>query len=1053
MPNTTVTLRPSAIVSNVTWAATGGTADAVLADNSDASYDASSVDGDLLTLDLGTFAFPALAVILDVQVRRRVAQVSGSSDLLIRLGVGTGPLLQVGGTSVGTAGGAPATSSGGNSTTTPTGGVWQQADIDALRLQLEHDTHGGAGVMRVYEMYVDVVYNQAPVAVVTGPTGTINTPTPVVTWTYSDPDGDAQQRYSVRVFPSSAYSAVGFSPDDLTYTWNSPDVASSTTSATVGVSLPPGTYKAYVKVADGVGGRDPSNFGYGVWAAGPAFSVVVDLPAVPVVASVTPDPTLNRVGVGLEGRDNELTRNQAGIEAGAQGWYAMTNMATPTRSTAQFLNGASSLSLSSTGAGATMQARSAAAVTLAGLQAEGNPVLAGAQYGALASLRAAVSVRLVTVQIDWYTAAAAYVSTTTGARVATSTTGWIQAYAAGVAPPTAAWAVVVVTVTSPAGAAEVQYLDSVKFGPVSAAGINRLTTNESSIETDATGWSAGTNTPTVARTTGQFLDGAAALSLTAAGVGGMSVLLAAPEAVTVGRSFTARAWFKTAVTARSVRVDILWLNAASTVIATTTGSVVTDATAVWTEASAVGVAPALAVYARPELVVVTTAAAEIHYIDVVTLAETADVTWSRGGGVLNLGAASDAFTRADNAASLGTADVGGAWTAHVGTWGIIGGKAYLASTTLAAIATLQRAPFADGTLTVDITTGTGPNRTDVGVILRAVDGTNALIVRLNKLVGSINRVDILKYVAGVATQLATNDAAQLLDATTYGVKVEFFAGSIRVYLNRNDGAGYVLLVETALSSADITTFGTTANTRYGLYMSAAAASDDGTSRFDNFVLTGPPSQRVYLERSDDGGTTWVKVRGVNGVDLTDPAQRNTWYDYEAPRDKAAMYRAKESLTEGLVVTETGYSETLTMSTALASDGTFWLKSPTDPTKSIQFLSLNSGMSSTSTEKLTVFEALNRADPIIHGDTIRLEVFDPLDIAFLNDAAWDAFEILRRRQEPLLLQTCYGDDGLDQFWVRLGPNRDVIRVTNDQMATAQLRRVRIKAYEVLIPVVP
>jgi len=46
---------------------------------------------------------------------------------------------------------------------------------------------------------------------------------------------------------------------------------------------------------------------------------------------------------------------------------------------------------------------------------------------------------------------------------------------------------------------------------------------------------------------------------------------------------------------------------------------------------------------------------------------------SGGGGGTTL--VSDAFNRADNGSSLGTADVGGAWTAAAGTWGIASNKA------------------------------------------------------------------------------------------------------------------------------------------------------------------------------------------------------------------------------------------------------------------------------------------------------------------------------------------------------------------------------------------
>src|SRR5436853_7315699 len=58
-----------------------------------------------------------------------------------------------------------------------------------------------------------------------------------------------------------------------------------------------------------------------------------------------------------------------------------------------------------------------------------------------------------------------------------------------------------------------------------------------------------------------------------------------------------------------------------------------------------------------------------------------------GGGVQTI--VSDTFTRADNAASLGVADTGQAWTSLGGTWGISGNQAYCPTAALNPLAVVD----------------------------------------------------------------------------------------------------------------------------------------------------------------------------------------------------------------------------------------------------------------------------------------------------------------------------------------------------------------------------
>lgn len=162
---------------------------------------------------------------------------------------------------------------------------------------------------------------------------------------------------------------------------------------------------------------------------------------------------------------------------------------------------------------------------------------------------------------------------------------------------------------------------------------NLLTANQASLETDTTGWAARTNT-TIARTTAQASSGAASLSITRTGTTGDAVAATTPTTqtpVNPGAQYTARAEFRTAVTARTVNVGIEWYTGASGFISTSLSANVTDSSAAWTSASVTATAPANAAYAVVIVVAVAAVATEVHYVDKIGLkASGTDATWALG---------------------------------------------------------------------------------------------------------------------------------------------------------------------------------------------------------------------------------------------------------------------------------------------------------------------------------------------------------------------------------------------------------------------------------------
>lgn len=138
-----------------------------------------------------------------------------------------------------------------------------------------------------------------------------------------------------------------------------------------------------------------------------------------------------------------------------------------------------------------------------------------------------------------------------------------------------------------------------------------------SLEVDAVDWAAGVNAA-VARSTAQSAVGAASLSVTASAAGDMSATnqAASRYAVSAGTSYAAQVRLRSAVTARTARVELTWTDAAGTAVGSAAvGADVTDSSTGWTTATVVGTAPAGATEAYLTVRVLAAAASEVHYVD------------------------------------------------------------------------------------------------------------------------------------------------------------------------------------------------------------------------------------------------------------------------------------------------------------------------------------------------------------------------------------------------------------------------------------------------------
>lgn len=203
----------------------------------------------------------------------------------------------------------------------------------------------------------------------------------------------------------------------------------------------------------------------------------------------------------------------------------------------------------------------------------------------------------------------------------------------------------------------------------------------------------------------------------------------------------------------------------------------------------------------------------------------------------------DSFTRADSASSLGTADVGGAWTSLAGTWGISGNKAYLPSAGAEAWA-VHDTGRADIDMQVTVAAPTVSNQ---GLCWRMASAGNGYRLAFS----SGGTLKLFRVTGGTSTEIA---AATGVRVPTTGdvVRVTAYGSTHRVYRN----------ADKVLEVSDSTYL---TETRHGLwgYLGATASA----RAWDDYILsTAEHPSPTY----GDGRTRAALVpRPGNTIDVRD----------------------------------------------------------------------------------------------------------------------------------------------------------------------------------------
>lgn len=326
-------------------------------------------------------------------------------------------------------------------------------------------TRSSTGADSAYATNRTVIAAVTPTVVVTAPSGIYyGESTPLVQWTYTSVN--AQRDFRVRIV---ATEGVTIDPNDpLPAVFDSGVITSSIArSLRVTTSLSDGVaYRAYVQATDVNAVSSP-------WV-GVDFTLSLQPPSGPIVEAydiIQYETNVPRVQLDVIARSNFLGDAQARGQADWEVDANCTLAAQPDDPTNLLVAG---LQLTSAAAG-NLRARTdpgdPPAAPPGRPQPTGPlsfPVVENNDYTAIASFKAAASVRAARVTIRWYDAddgTGVLISESSGAQVTTGTTGYTQAHVTDVAPSGAVLARMVVEVLATAAAGEVFYASYLSFHP------------------------------------------------------------------------------------------------------------------------------------------------------------------------------------------------------------------------------------------------------------------------------------------------------------------------------------------------------------------------------------------------------------------------------------------------------------------------------------------------------------------------------------------------------------------------------------------------------------
>lgn len=216
-----------------------------------------------------------------------------------------------------------------------------------------------------------------------------------------------------------------------------------------------------------------------------------------------------------------------------------------------------------------------------------------------------------------------------------------------------------------------------------------------------------------------------------------------------------------------------------------------------------------------------------------------------------------------------------------------------------------------------------------------------------------------------------------------------------------------------------------------------------------FAATAPPTATQYKIKvtwNGVAGSTHYIDRVTVGPIISDYRSSRLARPTSAPN--LLLYRITAGRFLLGLETVLGPPVLADVSPVLVNDCKTWLKHPSRPALNM-VINDTANMKTTSTEDMAAHAAAGRPDWAVFSGTVRLPT-GQIDMIHLGDAQEAAFNALRGTQDPLLLQTVYGDTVLKQMWVRLGPDLAVTWVTVPNMETLSYTRASIGFWVVAAP---
>lgn len=157
-----------------------------------------------------------------------------------------------------------------------------QWDIERLNkvLVAAYCPQGVYDLVRCHELYLVINYRVAPTIVVTAPTGLQNTPSPTISWTYSQADGDKLDHSVYKIFTAAQAAVASFDPNATVPVYQQ-TVKGNISSVQLPTSLDPNGYWVYVQSYSSFQAKS-------IWV-GRQFQVSAPSPGIPgVPPTVTP---------------------------------------------------------------------------------------------------------------------------------------------------------------------------------------------------------------------------------------------------------------------------------------------------------------------------------------------------------------------------------------------------------------------------------------------------------------------------------------------------------------------------------------------------------------------------------------------------------------------------------------------------------------------------------------------------------------------------------------------------------------------------------------------